>query len=418
MRKKIKIVLTTMPNEGQFIDWTTPAYYRSSAVKYMPLGILSLASNVDDDCEVVILDPSSEGWSINETIKRIEKENPDVLGLSVVTQKVYAMNEILKKTKVSYKIVGGPHATNYAEKIIKSGADAVFIGGLADLEFKEAVKTKKKGIIFCNTKINEINYPKREFVEIENYFPKESILFKANNRLPMFTSSGCPHRCLFCDVQNKKLQLKDPKKVVDEMEYLASLKCGSVHVLDDNFNIDERHVNQIMDEMDKRNFSIEWSGRGQARMSEALAKRLSEHNFKRIHVGIESLSDDILTYFRKSVNVADIEKFCILMKKYNIDVVAYFIVGTPIDTQEYLKELPNKIRKLGIKHPYFNILYPSPNTEYYNNLVKDGTYKKDYWKEYMENPTPNYILPYPYSEEKYKEIAEYVTKTIEEFKNN
>ena len=168
--------------------------------------------------------------------------------------------------------------------------------------------------------------------------------------------------------------------------------------------------------MDRRNFSIEWSGRGQARMTEALAKRLSEHNFKRIHVGIESLSDDILRYFRKTVSVKDIERFCHLMNKYDIDIIAYFIIGTPIDTEEYLKELPERIRALGIKHPYVNILFPSPNTEYYAKLVADKVFKKDYWKEYMDNPTPDFKLPYPYCNKEYDRIAHYVTNIINEFK--
>ena len=33
-----------------------------------------------------------------ETIQKIEAEKPDILGLSALTRRVYALNEILKKT--------------------------------------------------------------------------------------------------------------------------------------------------------------------------------------------------------------------------------------------------------------------------------------------------------------------------------
>ena len=73
--KNKKIVLSTLPLEGESINWTTPPYFDPTRVnKYMPLGILSLASNLPKKHEVVILDPSSNGWTIDETIEKIEQE--------------------------------------------------------------------------------------------------------------------------------------------------------------------------------------------------------------------------------------------------------------------------------------------------------------------------------------------------------
>jgi hypothetical protein len=39
--KKKKILLSTLPTEGQFVDWRTPKIFLPEKVKYMPLGILS-----------------------------------------------------------------------------------------------------------------------------------------------------------------------------------------------------------------------------------------------------------------------------------------------------------------------------------------------------------------------------------------
>lgn len=411
-----KIVLSTTPTEGEFINWTTPKHFAPKAMRYMPLGILSLASNLPKHHEVVILDPSSEGWTIEETIERIESESPDVLGLSVPTRRIYAMGEILRRTSAPYKAVGGPHATYYANQILKAGADVVFSGALADLEFREAVESQPKGVVHCKTAINEIDFPKRDLLNVEEYFPKVSVLFKANNRLPMFSSVGCPNKCMFCNVQSKQLQLKVAETIVDEMQYLQSIGCRSVHVLDDNFNVIRKHVEGILDEMEKRNFRIEWSGRGQTRMDLNLIDRMKQTGFKRIHVGFEALDDEILRYFMKSQRLKDIETFCEVMRRENIQMLGYFISGSPKETDSYRTKLPQMIRDLGINFPFFNILFPEPDTPYYASLLKEGIYKNDHWAEYMKNPTPNYEIPYPYGKTMKNEVVAYNQSLIEEFK--
>jgi len=416
MIKPKKILLTTIPTEGQFVNWTTTKKFLPSVA--IPLGILSLASNLPDYHEIKILDPSSKGWGIEQTIEMIEQENPDILGLSAVTARVYALNEILKKTSAPYKAVGGPHTTYYADQILNKGADAVFVGPLADLEFRSAVETLPTGIIRCNTNIQDIKFPRRELLDVKYYFPdpkKTAFLFKAENRLSMFSSTGCSNRCTFCNVQSKKIYYKSASSVVDEMQYLHSIGSRSAHILDDNFNINPKHVQGILDEMEKREFNMEWSARGQTRMRLDLIGKLAEHGFKRMHVGIEALDEDILKFFKKKESMQDIDNFCREMNRQNLDILGYFIIGSPNEKEDYCANLPKKIRELGIKYPFFNVLFPEPNTEYYQNLLKENLYAKDYWAEYMKNPTPDFEIPFPYGETRKQEVIESLNFLIGEF---
>jgi len=416
MPKSKKILLITLPSEKKCRDWRAPDYYQTTkSARYMPLGLLSLATNLSRSHDVEILDASAKDLTIEQTISEIETRSPDILGISSLTERAYAMREILQRTSVPYKAVGGPHMTYYTEQTLRQGADAVFVGHLADLEFNEAVENLPKGIINCETKIDQIKFPDRNFVDIDYYFPKKFVFFEAQNRLPMFSSIGCPHHCTFCDVQTKKIQRKSPEKVVEEMKYLHSLGSRSIHVLDDNFNVNEPHVHRIMNEMGKQRFSCEWSGRGQARMSEDLAARLSEYDFKRIHVGFEALDDQMLRFFRKPQNTEQIARFCNTMNKHKIDMLGFFIVGTPVETEEYLRRFPKQIKELNIKYPYVQILYPAPNTEYYSQLLKQGIYKKDIWKEFMENPIPDFVIPYPYEKTKLEFLLSYVDDLEKQF---
>ena len=411
----MKILLMTLPNEGEFINWTTSKKIAPSEVKYIPLGILSLASNISKKHEVILLDPNNPTLTIEQTAHEIELINPDILGVSIVTRRIYSLYELLKLIHVPYIAAGGPHCTYYANDLLARGIDAVFIGNLADSEFNEAIESSPlpKGIIDCVTDINAINFPNRTLINIEKYHFKGKVLFSTDNRMSMFSSVGCPNKCFFCNVQSNHISYKNSTAVVDEMEYLHSLGCESVHILDDNFNVNRKHLREIVEELNRRNWKREWSGRGQVNMDFSIIPELVETGFKRIHAGIEALDDKILRWFKKPLNTETIYKFCNVMSKMNVDVLGYFIIGSPIETEEYRKTLLSTIQGLGIKYPFFNVLFPEPNTAYYDSLIKDGWYEKDYWGEYMKNPVPDYEIPYPYGNSLKDEIFAYANELID-----
>jgi hypothetical protein len=61
------------------------------------------------------------------------------------------------------------------------------------------------------------------------------------------------------------------------------------------------------------------------------------------------------------------------------------------------------------------LLNPRAHTEYYESLLRDGTFKRDYWQEYCENPTPNYQLPLPYPEDVHLELQKTMGRYVKEF---
>ena len=93
----MKVVLTTMPRDGEAISWITPKYFKPDDERMLPLGLLSLVTNLPADAEVEIFYPPSWNWSIDQTVEEIEKREPDILGLSVVTLRAYPMVQLLKR---------------------------------------------------------------------------------------------------------------------------------------------------------------------------------------------------------------------------------------------------------------------------------------------------------------------------------
>lgn len=410
----MKIVLTTLPREGEYRAWTTPDKIQPKEVKYMPLGLVSLATNCGNH-DVVILDPSSECWSIAETVEKINAECPDVVGYTVVTRRTYALYRLLEEVKCRCQIAGGPHCTYHAIELMERGVHSVFVGGMADEEFRQWLENPKSAIYECTTDINAIAFPDRTKIEYNSYFYSGKILFESKKRMSMFSSIGCPNRCMFCSVQTPRIKFKRSDIVVREMSYLKSIGAESIHIMDDNFNINQSHVSEIVAGLDEIGWNMEWSIRGQVRFDLSLVEPMKKLGLKRIHVGIESLDDDTLLWFGKKHRYSDIVKFCDVMKQNDIEVLAYFIVGTPSEDRLYIESLPDKIRELGIKQPYVNVLFPEPDTQYYQNLLSAGIYKKDIWAEYMKNPIPDFEIAAPFGEAKKQRACEDADRIIGEF---
>ena len=69
----MKIVLSSLPKEGSAINWVTAKYFKPDDSRYMPLGLLSLATNIPQNHDIKVLDPHSRNWSIDRTVEEIEK---------------------------------------------------------------------------------------------------------------------------------------------------------------------------------------------------------------------------------------------------------------------------------------------------------------------------------------------------------
>jgi len=344
-----------------------------------------------------------------EVIAEIERIKPDILGISAVTHRAWQMSEILNKASSPIKVVGGPHTTLNAKAILRQGAHAVFIGD-AENNFPRWIYEGCHAGIFVGqpSNLNEIPLPARDLVDLDDYriIPNDDLLFNVGSlRLPMFSSKGCPYKCVYCDIREKSFNWKSPKRVVEEFHDILKIGATSVHILDDCFNVKKDRVKQICDGLIRDGVPIDWSVRGAVEVREEVLKSLHDAGCKRIHVGIEHLDDTILKWFRKSHRYKHIEEFCRLSEKYDITLLGYFIIGAPGETREYRENLPEQIKRLNIKIPFINLLSPLYGTEYYNELLKNGIYDRDYWLDFIENPVKNFLMPSPRSDAEEKEVT-------------
>lgn len=417
--KSRKIVFCVCPYEGEVADRVVNKFYKHKVVKYMPLGLLSVAACIRDQ-DVVVIDAASRGLTVDETLHEIEKEKPDILGLSAVTYRAWAMRELLRRSSAPIKIVGGPHTTVNYDIILQQGADTVFVGDAEETLPKWLKDGCPKGVVFGSpTDLDSTPMPARDLVDLEVYRirDKTNLLFDAGDlRLPMYSSKGCPHKCTYCDVQQKRYYTKSPPRIIGEFNALIDdIGATSIHILDDAFNIRKDRVVDFCHLLMDSGIEIDWSMRGVVEIKEEVIKALADAGCRRFHVGIEHLDDNVLEYFRKGHRYKHIARFCELCNKYGITILSYFILGAPPETSAYRERLPDMIRALGIKIPYFNVLTPLSETVFYEDLLRDGTFKVDFWKEYCKDPVKNFVVPNQRGKQEEAEVQAAITSYIAEF---
>ncbi|OGX30472.1 MAG: hypothetical protein A3D27_01735 [Omnitrophica WOR_2 bacterium RIFCSPHIGHO2_02_FULL_46_37] len=325
-----------------------------------PMGILYLASYLRTkmpEAQIKITDGCKIGYK--NTLEEIKKFNPGIVGISFLTTLAYGASKLAQEVRKAFPssivIMGGPHATALPhDTIAASGADIAVIGegeetfyrivksisegrNLRELTGLPGICVNVDGKIYQNappkfiTPLDSIPFPARDLINIGSY--KGWYLSKQHPETTMFFSRGCPYNCTFCSNRVWKsstpiVRFRDPEKIVDEMEYLKkNFSIKEIFDNSDEFNCNLEHSLKVCREIKKRNLGITW--KTQLRVtpfSEELAREMALSGCWYVHLGIESGNQRTLDGINKRIELKDVESTCKLLKKYNIKVLALFML--------------------------------------------------------------------------------------------
>ncbi|KKS56669.1 MAG: Radical SAM domain protein [Candidatus Magasanikbacteria bacterium GW2011_GWA2_42_32] len=425
----MKILLTNLPKQFETKDFTTPDYFLDNFMKYPPLGLLAIATGVDQKHSLEILDTTVKETSLEDIVAYVKEKKPDILGLTVVTRRLYGMYWITQEIKKNFPnikiIAGGPHVNYFPRETIGLGYVDYAIAGWCEKSFPQLIEIinngakeedlrqvpnlyyKAGGKIINNPPgpelfvLDELPFPNRKLINLYDYYT-------AADKEPMtttYSSRGCPNQCIYCDVQEKKWHYRSAKNVVDEFEEISKMGIKLIHIFDDTFNIDRQRVIDICNEIIKRKLRIKWTTRGRvAPFDEEMASLFKKSGGVRWYVGVETLDPEIMKYIRKGITIPQVEKFFQICKKYKIETMAYLMIGFNKETEEYRKSLYKKAMRLKPTYIFFNVLCPLPKTVYYKEALERGDLKEDFWAKFVRNPVPDFKIPYPRSEKEQKEL--------------
>ncbi len=146
------------------------------------------------------------------------------------------------------------------------------------------------------------------------------------------TSRGCPYHCKFCTFTNNPLGQKrkwSARSALSVVEELKKIDAEFIFVVDDNFAVDMKRVEEICDliiaQGIKKTFAV--SLRLDIYKQPEVLKKMFAAGFKILSIGIESAQDKTLLAMDKGFDKALAKKAFAEIEKINFYIHGYFIVG-------------------------------------------------------------------------------------------
>jgi radical SAM superfamily enzyme YgiQ (UPF0313 family) len=115
---------------------------------------------------------------------------------------------------------------------------------------------------------------------------------------------------------------------------------------------------------------------------EEMAQCLKKMNVHAISFGIESGCQKTLEYLKnKTLTVVQAENALEILKKYKIKKIASFIIGSPNETADEIRQTFNFILKNKFDAVQITIATPFPGTVLWDDGVKSGKIAGNEWKD-------------------------------------
>ncbi len=320
--------------------------------------------------DVHFIDAMTDHISDEDLRARIADLRPDVVGTTAITPSIYKAEEVLQIAKdVSPAIItmlGGVHATfmfrqvlteaPWIDVIVRGEGEEILLNliraiddgrwplarhqieGLAFLDGTEIIATKAAPTIKDLDGIS----PDWAILDWSKY-----IYIPLGKRVAIPNMArGCPFTCSFCSQWKfwRDYRIRDPKKVVDEIETLVrDHDVGFFILADEEPTINRKKFIAFCEELIARDLpdKIQWGINTRVTdilRDEELLPFYRKAGLVHVSLGTEAAAQLKLDLFNKETTVEQNKKAIRLLREADILVEAQFIVGLENETAETLEE--------------------------------------------------------------------------------
>jgi len=383
-----------------------------------PLGLLYIAAVLEKEgFPVNIIDSYAEHYDVHMTVKEVLKFNPDIVGITATTPtfgNALRIAQTLKKVNPHVTIVmGGPHITPTGKIIMKKHECIdICVKHEGEYTFLELAQNKpkdsilgifyrdKEGEIIINAdrpllqNLDELPFPARHLIDLSKY---HHVLFSSYGEplTEMITARGCPFRCTFCAskiTNGVGARFRSVENVMAEVDELIS-KYGIkvIEFRDDTLTINPSRFKQLCEEIKKRNISFIGNGKVNiiSKFPE-MAQQAKDAGCKLLMFGCESAEQKILDAYLKAQTVEDIKTAFKIVNKVGLDTLAFFILGSPLETYDTAKKTINLAKEINPTFVEFFLLNPHPGTSSEDEAKQIGMMTNINWEEIN---TPQWFNP-------------------------
>jgi len=437
----MKVVFINAPFGKDFVRsarWAAKS--RGRVQRHPENALIALSVLREAGHEIYFIEGAARNLTKIQIKSELKKINPDLVIVHTTTPSIYNdLSYACLAKKINSKIVTiavGAHVSAVPEntfKIAKKCLDIVAVGeydysvrDIANgLDWKkiDGIVFKEKGkIIRTNPRkpldVNEIPFPAWDLIDPTWYHDAGKIF----PFLTLYSGRGCFGLCTFCRetqlMNGRALRLRDPKKVVDEMEYDLKLypEIKEIMFETDTFTAVPDHVEKICNEIIKRgiNKKISWSCNVRVDIRLDLLKLMKKAGCRMLMVGFEFGSQKDLDAVKKGNTLEQARKFAETASKLGFTIHGCFMIGAPGETKETAEETIKFAKSLPLDTVQFSGICVYPGTEMYEWAKKHKYIDVKDWTDWVDkNHEQRTILNYPqFSKEM---IDQYVDKGLKEF---
>jgi len=395
-----------------------------------PLGILYCAGVLKEGgIEVSLLDQPAKGFSLDQTVKWVKKEDPGIVGFSVLLSTAKEAPKIAERVKAENPnitvVFGSHHSTFNADRILEKYPFVDIVvrgeGEYTSLEIARCIEKRREldkveGITFrkngrivstpdraLNKDMDALPFPDRDLAGIQYKSAIFGVKINSRKFTTLLSSRGCPFNCSFCGIRKFTRSAWRPRSVENvmaELEYLQSEGYEQFLFADDNFTLDAKRVSRLCRSIKKLGMDIEWFCDSRVdHVSYDMFREMVNAGCRCLFFGIESGNQRILDYYRKGITPEQSKKAVCKARKAGVDViVGSFIVGAPDETRREIVSTLQFANKLDLDVPDVNILGAHVGTDIWDNLVAKGLLNEDeQWEDEICIPR-DVPTPVPYEE--------------------
>jgi anaerobic magnesium-protoporphyrin IX monomethyl ester cyclase len=212
-------------------------------------------------------------------------------------------------------------------------------------------------------------------------YQQESLRKSGVRTTSIITTYGCPYDCDFCSrpVFGSRFRRRDLDRVMEEIEDILRLGYDSLWIADDSFTLDLRYLEAFCRRMEGRHIS--WSCLSRVdRIDAAIAGRMKAAGCRKVYLGLESGSQDVLTLMNKKATLEDGIRAVNVFHEAGVETAAFFIVGYPGETVESIEKTFALSLSLPLNEISFNVPFPLPGSRLFER-VSELDISKDWDKE-------------------------------------
>ncbi|MFQ5461933.1 MAG: B12-binding domain-containing radical SAM protein [Phycisphaerae bacterium] len=382
------------------------------------LGLGYLAQQIRRHHDVDIFDCIRDGTTPEQLGKIVEATRPDVVGVQCYTFDIPNTKEILRIVKginpEITTVVGGAHMSSDAYHAMTDfGADLDFgFGGEGELAFPVFLGVLEKrsrafadvpGLVWRDGERTETNpqmlvedldglgFPALDLIRPDTYPESQHGAFYEQFPIsPIITTRGCPYSCTFCSapiISGKKLRHHSVDYVRDLILVLYHrYGIREFHIVDDNFTMDIEYAKSVMRMIIALDLGISLAMPNGIRMDwldDELLELMKAAGVYVVSIAVESGNDRILKAMKKSTTVAKIRENVARIRRHDLDIAAFFIVGFPGETRETIRDTVNLSLELDLLRANYFTYLPLPGTTSHARLVADGEIEKVDWDHFL-----------------------------------